>query len=299
MANAFTNLTDTVILDAAIDGFVAAITPVRAFAINCSPAPAQRGDKVKVLFVGAQDAAIDWVAANGYVMQDADAEGLDVALDKRKYVSWGIQDQDLANNPQLSLERFGRQKGFNLAKAVLQDIWSLVTLVNYGAAGHTGAGANFDSDDVADLEQVCDEADWPEFGRSIVLSPAYHNGLVKDDAVQGSLGVENSGALADSRVQRVHGFDEYKSNLIPANNEHLTGMAVIPDAILVAMRYIAPQEGHKYFQAAAVTDPNGSGLTIGFRDWYDEDSGTRKKVLECCYGYLKGNPAALKRIVSQ
>lgn len=299
MPNTLTNLNDTIIVDAAIEAFTAAITPLRAFAINCSPNPAQRGDKVKVLFVGAQDAAIPWVQANGYTVQDADAEGLDVALDKRQYVSWGLHDQELAENPHLNIERFGRQKGFNLAKAVLQDIWSLVTFANYGAAGHTGAGANFDSDDVADLEQVCDEADWPEMERGLILTPAYHNGLVKDDAVQGSLGVENSAALADSRVQRVHGFTEYKSNLVPANNEHLTGMAVIPDAILVAMRYIEPQEGHKYFQASPITDPNGSGFTIGFRDWYDENEGRRKKVLECCYGYLKGNPAALKRIVSQ
>jgi hypothetical protein len=121
---------------------------------------------------------------------------------------------------------------------------------------------------------------------------------VKDNAVQGTLGVGLSQALSGSKGPQIHGFNTCKSNLVPANGENLTGFACQGDAILVAMRYLAPQEGNKYFQASPVADPNGSGFTIGFRDWYDENEGRRKKVLECCYGYLKGNPAALKRIVS-
>ena len=45
-------------------------------------------------------------------------------------------------------------------------------------------------------------------------------------------------------------------------------------------------------------NPNGSGFTFGFRDWYEESAGTRRKVIECNYGYLKGNGAAIKRLVS-
>src|SRR5690349_4041505 len=103
MSNTLTNLNDTIVVDAAIEAFTAGITPMGAFSVNASPTMAERGDKVKVLFVGAQDEAIDWVAANGYQMQDANAEGLDVPLDRRKYVSWGFQDQELAENPQLTL----------------------------------------------------------------------------------------------------------------------------------------------------------------------------------------------------
>ena len=298
MGNTLTNTNDTIITDIAIESFTATIIALSAFAINASPKAVDRGDRVKVLFVGAQDAAQAWVSANGYVMQDADADGLDVLLDKRQYVSWGLQDAELADNSIMSIERFARQKGFNLAKAVLLDIWSVVTAANFGAAVFTGISSTFDADDVADIETACDEADWPETDRGLIMKPAYHGALVKDNAVQGTLGVENSGALAGSIIKQIHNFNAFKSNVVPANGENLVGMAVLPDSILIAMRYMAPQEGHKYYQAMPVTDPNGSGFTIGFRDWYDENEGRRKKVLECSYGYLKGNPAALKRLVS-
>lgn len=298
MANTLTTLTDTIITNAAIEAFTAAIAPLKAFSRNVSPEPAERGDKVKVLSVAAATAATDFVAGTGYTMQDSTAEGLDVSLDQHKFVSWHVNDTELSKNPQLNIEIFGRQKGFQLAKAVLQNIWAQITAANFGAAAFTGASGTFDADDVADVEKICDDADWPQMDRGLILSTAYHTALVKDNQVQGTLGVDESGVLSDSRIRRLHNFDLYKSTLIPANGENLVGMAVNPDALLVAMRYLAPQEGNKYFQAAPITDPNGSGFTIGFRDWYDENEGRRKKVLECVFGKLKGNAAALKRLVS-
>ena len=44
------------------------------------------------------------------------------------------------------------------------------------------------------------------------------------------------------------------------------------------------------------TDPE-TGLTIEYRLWGDPDSDSRKEVFECNYGYVKGDGAALKRII--
>jgi hypothetical protein len=298
MANTLTNLTDTLITNAAIEAFTAAIAPLNAFARNASPEPAARGDKVKVLWTPAQDAATDFVAANGYTMQDADAEGLDITLNKHKFVSWSLTDQEIAKQPQLEIQNFGRQKGFQLAKAVLQDIFTLITAANYGSAAFTGAASTFDADDVVDIRGTCSAADWPLGMRALIIDDAYYTYLLKDNAIQDASASGSSDPIVEGAVRRLAGFDIYESTLIPANGENLVGFAVLPQAILVAMRYLAPQEGNKYFQAAPITDPNGSGFTIGFRDWYDEDLGARKRVLECVYGYLKGDGAALKRMVS-
>jgi hypothetical protein len=299
MANTLTNLTDTIIVDNAIEAFTAAIAPLTAFANNVSPGPAEKGDKVKVLSVAAAAAATDFVPATGYTVQDSTAEGLDVSLNKHKFVSWGLNDTEISQNPQLSLERFGRQKGFQLAKAVLQDIWSVVTLANYGAAAFVGTATTFDSDDVVDIGKACDDADWPEDDRSLILSSAYHAALRKDQPIQDASAYGTNDVIRRGQIPSLDTFSAiYKSTLVPANAQNLVGFAAFPDAILVAMRYLMPQEGNKYFQAAAITDPNGSGFTIGFRDWYDENAGQRRKVLECVYGYLKGNGSAIKRITS-
>lgn len=298
VTNTFTNLADTIISTAAIEAFTAALAPLRAFSLNASPDPVQRGDKVKVLFVDSAAAALDFDKATGYTIQASTAEGLDISLNRHKFVSWGVNDTDLSQNPQLELERFGRQKGFQLAKAVFQDILSVVTLANYGAAAFTGAASTFDSDDVADIALACDLSNMPASERSLIIAAAYFNGLRKDDALKGTMGLENSAVLSEGRVPRVSGFDVYMSTIIPGNSENLVGFAVHPDAILVAMRYLAPQEGNSYFQATAIADPNGSGLTIGLRDWYDNDAGERRKIFECVYGFRKGNGNALKRLTS-
>lgn len=298
MANTMTTMGNTLIAQRAVEAFVAAMTPLFAFSRNFSEAEAARGDKVKVTLISAAAAAQDWVAANGYTIQDDTREGVDVALTARKYVSWHLTSQELADNPQANLEQLGRQKGFALAKAVLQDIWSLVTLANYGAAGFTGAAAVFDADEVANLEITCDEADWPEQERSLILAPAYHGALVKDNAVQGTLGVEQSAALSQSKVRQLHNFNLYKSNLIPANAQNLKGMAVHPDAILLASRVLVPDDKRNTISFEKMADPGGSGITCGLREWFDPDKDRTIRVLEFNYGKLKGLGTACKRVVS-
>jgi len=296
MANALTNLTNTLISDAVLEAFTAALTPLQAFSLNVSPDPSDRGDKVKVLWTPAQDAAADF--AGTYSVQDADAEGLDVTLDGHKFVSWGLTDKELVSRPQLELENFGRQKGFQLAKAVLLAIWADITNANYGAAGHTGIAANFDSDDVIDLGAACDAADWPEMGRSLVLASAYHANLRKDGAIKDASAYGGSDPVRSGEIISLDTFGAiYKSTLIPANAENLVGFAAMRDAMLVAMRYLAPQDGHGYGEARPMTDPD-TGITLGYREWYDNDSGQKRAVMEAVYGSRVGNPGALKRIVS-
>src|ERR1051326_6214025 len=112
MANVLTNLTFTILAQRALEAFVSMRTPVQAFARNFGEGEIQRGDKVKVLFVDADTAAAnDWVAVTGYTMDESDADGLDISINKRKFVSWSLTTQELANNPQINMERWARQKG--------------------------------------------------------------------------------------------------------------------------------------------------------------------------------------------
>lgn len=294
MANALTSLTHTLLAEKALQAFTAAVAPITSFANDFSSDVVEKGDKVKVLTVSAADAAKDFEGT--YTVQDADAEGKDVTIDKRKYTSWGLTTENLRNMPQLSLDRFAEQKGFQLAKAVLQDVLSLVTNANFGAAAFTGAATSFDADDVADIENVCDVADWPESMRSLLLSPAYHNAVVKDNQVQGTIGLSASEVLRNSRINQLHNFDVIKSNLIPGNSENLVGLAAHPDAIACAMRALQPEDTSNLISFEIIT--NEAGMVLVFKEWYDPDTDTTKRVLEANYGYLLTNAAAIERIVS-
>lgn len=299
MANNLATLTHTTLASGpGLEGFRAALLPVSAFATNFSADAAVRGDKIKVPWVGSQDAAVTF--SGTYTMQDADMEGRDITLDKHEFVSWSLTDKELSDNPQVNLERFARQKGFQLGKKVLQDILSLVTAASYGDTEGTDklttAAGSFDSDDVVDLSTYCDNKDFPEMDRSLILLPSYHAAIRKsmnDASIFGSDIVVRQG-----KVPSIDTFGAvYKSSLIPTNSENLVGMAIHANAILVAMRYLAPQAGIPYSTAEAITDAE-TGFTFGFREWGDPNTGAMKRVLECVYGRRTGNTSAIVRIES-
>lgn len=297
MANSITGINDDIILDKVLEGFTAGLTPLMAFATDCSPAPGRRGDTVSVMRLSAADAAATKVTHTDYTIQDADSDAIEVSLGQPIYVSWGLDDVEKASSSILNMERFGFQKGRKLAAGILADIWSLITNANYGAAVHTGTAANFDKDDVIEILNACDAANMPEDQRAIVVGPTYYNQLLTDSAVADASAFGTNSPIRRGVIPDFLGFDWYKSNLIPSNSENLVGFVCVPDGIAVAMRYLMPSANHKYSDARPMTDP-GTGLTLGVRTWYDEDSGVEKRVVECVYGYALGIAAGLKRITS-
>jgi hypothetical protein len=298
MPNTFTNTSSIILTSAALEAFIAALTPIKSFANDFSAEAAAKGTGVRVAFIPSQADAADF-AGDYTANSGSTASGIDILVNRWKYVSWQLTDLESSINQLVRIESFGRQYGFKLGKAVLQDIWSVVTNANYGSAVFTGASSTFDSDSVVDIDSALDVLYWPDVDRKMILNNLYYNSLIKDPSVKQAQAIGMAGA--DTPVQSGHlpnllGIEVFESMLVPANSENLVGFAAMPDAMGVAMRYMQPQPGNTYFQAAPVT--NESGMTLGFRDFYDNKSGTRWQVLEANYGYKVINPAALKRIVS-
>lgn len=287
-------LNGTLISQAGLDAFVGAFAPMSAFTTDFDPAPASKSDTIQVPYVPASSAAADF--SGTYTRQDSTLNKRTITLNKHKFVSWYLSDVAIAKSPAVALERFGMQKGYQLAKAVFQDILSAVTLANYGAAAHTGVAANFDFADVIDIKQACDAADMPEAPRSLILGSSYYNALLKDSVIKDASAL---GATANQTgsLPNLSGFVTYRSSLIPANAENLVGVAAYPSALITAMRYLQPSGRSQDGVYRPVADEN-TGVTLGYREFYDNDKGEVVAVLECFYGYALGEASALKRIVS-
>lgn len=308
-ANTFTTLTHTVLAQRAMEAFTYTLQPLRAFSTNFSAEAAQRGDKIKVMFTSAADAAADW--AGSYVVQDADAEGKDISLDKRKYVSWGLTTDEIVTQPQIQLDTFAIQKGNKLALGMLQDVWSLLTEANYGnsAITTTASGgdqlvvtaANFDLDEVSWLYAACSLDNWPQMPRSLILSIPYYAQLFRESEVIGTEGLasSNPSMLREAEIRRLMGFDIYETNAISATaTDNVTGFAAHPDGILVANRVLIPETGIPNRPAVNVMTDPGTGVSIVQREWFNPDNDQSIKVLEVAYGYLKGNANGIKLISS-
>ena len=296
MAHSTTGIQDDIIARSVLQGYTQTIAPLAAFATDFSDSAANPGDRVSVPRLNsAIDAALDKSVGGAYTIQDIDSDAVEVVLSNHKYVSMGADDIEVENSSALVLERYGVRKGNLLAKTVLQDIWSEITLANFGAASFTGLASTFDEDDVADVAEDCDGADWNPDDRYLVLSPAYITALRKAGAIKDTSGYGYN-AIQSGDIPMLHGFKIIMSNVIPANGENLVGFATDGNGIASAFRYVAPQAGNKYTRAESLVGEGGQ--TLGLREWYSEDFGNRRIVVETNYGYETGIAAGIKRLVS-
>lgn len=288
-----------VILDEALRAFSKEILPLKAFSTAFYDQPLHGTNKVSVPYFPLESAASTDFDGT-YVFGNTDTQLREVTINKRKYQSMSFTSSEVARQPQLRPEEYGRVKGQKLAEDVITDILSLVTAANYGAAGFTGLAATFDSDDVVDIGMACTQANWPRIGRSLILSPAYYAGLIKDKDIKSSPSVSiTDEAMKAGRIPQLHGFGVHETIMIPANAENLVGMVVYSSAVLVAFSPIAPAPDvlNQLTDYRSVTDP-ASGITLEYRAWGSADTDTAKAVIECNYGFGKGEAAAIKRMVS-
>ena len=152
MANSIAGINDDIISQAVLEGYTTAIAPLVSFATDFSSEAARRGEKVSIMRDNtAIDTPLEKTTHADYTIQDADSDAVELTLGQPKYVSWGLDDVEIASSSILTMEKFGRRKGNKLALTILQDIWSEITNANFGAASFTGLASTFDEDDVADV----------------------------------------------------------------------------------------------------------------------------------------------------
>jgi hypothetical protein len=288
----------TAIMQGALHALKKRLTALSVFSTAFRDVPLEGDNKMAVPYYPLDTTtSTDWNAANGYVFSDdGTVSAKEITINKRKYQPMGATSSEIARNPQLDLEQIGMMKGNKLVNDVFADILSDITAANFGAAGFTGAASGFDFAAVNEtLGAACDTAEWPDEDRAIVCKSAYYRNVVGDlkDA---------SGYMSDSPVKRgvledVAGFDLHKLQSLPANGENLVGFACHKSAKLVGFAPITPADNGSIVDYDLLADDE-TGIVIEYREWFDPDTDTLKRVLECNYGYDQGVTEALIRIIS-
>lgn len=294
------------ILQVMIRDFRRRLLPVTAYATKFDNVPLEGTNKVNVPFYDLDtSASTNFVLATGYTTvgdtttsQREIAIGTGATQGARKYQALAFNSEEMARQPFLKIMQLGVLKAEKLALDIHNDILSVVTAANYGAAAITKAAAAFNSDDLADLKVACKT--WPETGRSLILDSAYDGSLLKDVGFKFALNAASDSAVKEGRLYpRVYGYDYIEIPTIPTNGQNLVGFAVFQSAILVATAPVPPVEevrnsGTTY---EVVTDPQ-TGMSFEYRTFGNNVTDTGTHTIECSYGYAKGNGNALKRIVS-
>lgn len=238
------------------------------------------------------DGSYSFVGADG-----GPGSSKDVTVNKRKYQPLEFTSKELRRNSVVDLNLVMQLKIEKLAEDVLNDIFSVVTIANYGAAVFTGAASTFDRDDAVDLGVTVSQANWPNVGRSLVLESAYVGALVKDmnavDTAQGD------NLRTEGRIGRTGGWDLFEHPNMPTNGENRVGVALLPFALLTAFSPIEPaDEVRDNMSDYRIYTDAATGLSLEYRSWGDPNSDTARRVVEVNYGKAIGDVAQGKILVS-
>ena len=286
-----------VILKSAMVAFKARLISLGLFSTVFRDVPLEGNDDVEVPYYPLATAASKDYDGS-YKFDNGDLQSKKVTVNRRKYQSLTYTSSEKARQPHFDPEQLGRLKGAKLAEDVLKDILSCVTAANFGAPAVTADASAFDADDVIDLETACDEADWPDSMRGLIIKSAYIGNMKKNIIAAGGEGNLGFSPVVQN-LPDLFGFKLSKFNRMPHNAEKLAGFAVYPSAVLVALSPINPSPEVRRVLSAyeTYTDPE-TGLTLEYRSWGDADTDSSKAIIECNYGFAKGETAALKRICS-
>ena len=286
------------IMDAAVREFARVIAPLTAFSTVFRDVVLEGSDTVSVpFFPNISAASTAWNASNGYVAGNSTINAIKVTVNKRPYQAFSFTSSELARQPYLSMQRLAVQQAEKLGLDVFQDVLTAITLADFGAAAVTVASANFGWNELVDVKTACDDANWAQTGRTLMLLPSYYNAIVKDTRTTayalGSATVTSEGTLPP-----LAGFRNiYQSPNIPTNSESLVGMAILPQALAIAFSPVKPSQAvsQQLLTYEMATDP-ASGATLEYRMWGDPQKDQTFSVFEANYGYVKGDTAAAKRI---
>ena len=295
MANTLTNVNDIKVAQNALQPFMAALTPLRAFSTNFSPEPADKLDTVRVPVVGAPSESSDF--AGSYTANaDSTVSVIPVQLNRHKFKTVHVTAREASETALNVLETLVSSAVKQLAQDVLQDIFSEITAANYATPAIPALAASaFDYKKVLAIREACSTAKMPVSDRALVLDGAYFTNLLGDEIVAKSFmpPIAQPGVV-EAQIRRLAGFDIYETVILPENGEKLAGFAAHPSGLAVAMRYLPPVAN--YDEAGAVTDPE-TGLTFGYLRYTEIQSNRIFVTVECLYGFKAAIGDGIKRIV--
>jgi hypothetical protein len=274
-------LNDKIFTQVALQAFVAKLAPLNAFSRDFSADTSRKGDAVIVPLISGVTAT---TFNNSYEVGGGAINFATVTMDKHRIASVDLTDVQVANSSAAVLDNLAIQAGEALAKIVLQDIFSVITTANFGAALLTTASANYTITQIGALRKKMAQNDVPTDRLSFISDCDIYTALLTSSGVAQALNYGGAEAVRDGQIPRLLGASIYESNVIPANGlTKLGGFIAHPDSIALAMRYLAPQAPGEYLAAEQVVASNG--ISMGYRRHFNTATGKHYANFECLFGF--------------
>lgn len=296
MANTLANVNLAKLAQENLADFVEVFAPLNAFTTDFSTDIASSGASIGTRYVDALTGNGDMSAGYAAAAEDVTYNAVTVTLDKWKGFTIGFTDLERSKS-EFNLRDDFIIPGLEVTGTLFfNDLWALVTAANFSNST-TITAANWDRDDLADLNGTLNTLKNIQSGRSVVQNPAFYASMVK------TLNSAEIPGITPGKIEavapRIAKFDQWESTLADDNAENLGAFAVQKSALVIAARTILADEMQS---AAGVTNTTvvvpGLGLPIRMREWYDANNGIQYLNMNVLYGMSVGKPTAGVRVVT-
>jgi hypothetical protein len=290
------------ILQESVRAFAKRLAPLTKFSTVFRNVQLQGTGKVEVPYYAlSNNSATAWNAGNGYVTGNSTTSYKEITVDQRYYVGLSFTSAEMRRQPFLDTQRLVNLEAEILANSVFAAVLNLVLAANFANTAKEGPAESFDFNDVVDVADTCDTAQWPDAGRSMLLHQSYYNALVKDLKDASVYG--GTEAVRGGSVPNVAGFSLHKvpgfALCTPYTSQGLRGFAAFRSALLFALSPIepAPAVRQQLARYEIYTDPQ-TGVSFEYKLFGNAAYDKQSEVVECNYGAAVGEGAALTRIVT-
>lgn len=289
-----TTFNDTLFGQTAFQQLVDILLPLNVFSADLSSEVASPGSAVVVPLFGNVTSTSFVQGASAYEGTGGTISAITVTVDKRYITPIDVTPQQLADSSNASrLDMFAGQLAQATANKLLQDVFSVLTTTNFGAAILTTASANYSRTQLIAMRKSMLQAG-VRGAKSVVMNMDVEAALLGDDKITLALNRGDSMAIKEGMLGRLMGMDIYSTDVLPTNSISLIGFAAGKEGIAVAMRNLGnylPSEEYAAFEQ--YVDPD-SGISMLYTRHWNRAAGKWFINTHVLFGYSAAVTGAVK-----
>lgn len=280
---------DKIFVQEALQAFTAGLAPLNAFTRSYSSEARRKGDVIAIPRADALSTTTFAYANNSgypYETEGGTLNTISLNLDQHQIVGVDITDIQYASKAAAEISVFARQQGKALARKCMENIFSLISISNFGAAAASPVSiANTGLTQIRSARKTLIDRKVPSDNISLIASSELFTSLLGDSNISQSFQYGGPEGIREARIPRLLGMDVYETNALALGGTlSLIGFLAHPDAIAVAVRQLAPQDSNAYGAVeTAIDDETGLGFT--YRRHFNPGKGRHFASFECLFGF--------------
>lgn len=289
-----TTFNDTLFGQTVFQQLVDILLPLNIFSTDLSSEVVAPGSAVVVPLFGNVTSTSFVQGASAYEGTGGTISAITVTMDKRYITPVDLTPQQIADSSNARrIDAFGMQLAQATANKLLQDVFSVLTTTNFGAAVLTTASANYSRTQLIEARKQMVAAG-VRGQKAFVGNLGVEAALLSDTNLVLALNRGDNVAIKEGTLGRLFGLDIYGTDVLPTNSISLIGFVAGQEGVAVAMRNLGnylPQEEYSAFEQYVDAD---SGISMLYTRHWNRSSGKWFINTHVLFGYSAAVTGAVK-----